>query len=211
MGFFLALTFPAILFFIALYARAAFPGIEPQMALPSVVRHLNNPLIGGLIIGALLSAVMSSADSALNSATAIFVKDLFEHQLQWREGDRQRLLKLARICSALVGLAAIAIAIAWSDIIGLLLFTYQVWAPAIVVPVVVGVLSRERSPSLTRRITITMLATTLITLAYRLTAWSRQFDPAVFGVLLATAIFFVTGARSDPDGRRRPLSAGRRL
>ncbi|MBN2447564.1 MAG: sodium:solute symporter family protein, partial [Phycisphaerae bacterium] len=75
-GFFLALFFPAVLFFIALYARIHFPDIDPQQALPMVVQKLNNPVIGGVIIGALLMAVMSSADSALNSATAIFVKDL---------------------------------------------------------------------------------------------------------------------------------------
>lgn len=67
-----------------------------------VVRDLNNPLVAGVIIGALLSAVMSSADSALNSATTIFVKDLFEHQLKWEGQDDRNTLKLARICSALL-------------------------------------------------------------------------------------------------------------
>ncbi|MEA3297814.1 MAG: hypothetical protein U9R56_08120, partial [candidate division Zixibacteria bacterium] len=36
-GFFLALTFPVILFFIALFARIQFPDIDPQQALPIVV------------------------------------------------------------------------------------------------------------------------------------------------------------------------------
>jgi Na+/proline symporter len=35
-GFFLAVTFPAVLFFIALYARIHFPDIEPQQALPMI-------------------------------------------------------------------------------------------------------------------------------------------------------------------------------
>jgi len=207
-GFFLALTFPVILFFIALYARIHFPGIDPQQALPMVVQQLNNPIIGGLIIGALLMAVMSSADSALNSSTAIFVKDLFEHQLGWKDKGDGKMLRLARICTAGLGVVAILIAVLWSDIIALLLFTYHVWAPAIILPVVVGVISKKRSNTLTRNIFITMLAATVLTLIYRLflflndkLEWSifgpntyafmKQFDPAVFGVGVSCIAFLV--------------------
>ena len=205
-GFFLALTFPVILFFIALYARIHFPDIDPQHALPMVVGQLNNPIIGGLIIGALLMAVMSSADSALNSSTAIFVKDLFEHQLGWKDKGDGRMLRLARICTAVLGVLAILIAVLWSDIIGLLLFTYHIWAPAIILPVVVGVISKKRSKLLTRNVFITMISATVLTLLYRLTLflndkfeWSlfnsstyefmRQFDPAVFGVGVSCLTF----------------------
>lgn len=190
-GFFLAITFPVILFFIALYGRILFPDIEPQQALPVVIQTLHNPVIAGIMIAALLSAVMSSADSALNSATAIFVKDLFEHQLKWhKKGDRQ-ILKLARLCSALLGLAATAIAILWSDIIGLLLFTYHVWAPGIILPVVIGVLTKERSPQLTRAVFITMIIAVSVTFIYRFTPTASSFDPAVFGVLLSCVVYFI--------------------
>ncbi|MBC8872745.1 MAG: sodium:solute symporter family protein, partial [Planctomycetes bacterium] len=201
-GFFLALTFPVILFFIALYARIHFPDIDPQQALPMVVHQLHSPIIGGLMIGALLMAVMSSADSALNSSTAIFVKDLFEHQLGWKDQGDGRTLRLARICTAALGLAAILIAILWSDIIGLLLFTYHVWAPAIILPVVVGALYKKRSDRLARIVFITMLGATIATLLYRALIFTEgrfgwigmgdqavefmnTFDPAVFGVAVS--------------------------
>ncbi len=206
-GFFLALVFPAVLLFIALYARIHYPDILPQQALPMVVRQLNNPVIAGLIIGALLMAVMSSADSALNSATAIFVKDLFEHHLGWEDTGDGKLLRLARVCSAGVGGAAILVAVIHSDIIDLLLFTYHVWAPAIILPVCVGVLSRGHSKRQTRIVVITMVVTTICTLIYRMPLMLRnqldirvvsdnvygfleQFDPAVFGVLFSIVLFF---------------------
>ena len=201
-GFFLAFTFPVVLFFIALYARIHYPDIEPQQALPMVIRQLNNPVIGGLIIGALLMAVMSSADSALNSSTAIFVKDLFEHQLGWQDDGKGRLLRLARISSAGLGGAAILVAILWPDIIGLLLFTYHTWAPAVIVPVCVGVFSQRRSRRLTGTILTAMLVATAATMAYRVIlhaegAWGwtvlgeglhslmQRFDASVFGVLVS--------------------------
>jgi Na+/proline symporter len=213
-GFFLALVFPAILFFIALYARIHFPEIEPQEALPRVVHQLGSPIIGGLMIGALLMAVMSSADSALNSATAIFVKDLFEHQLGWRDTGDGKMLRLARICTAALGIAAILIAVAWSDIIGLLLFTYHVWAPAVILPVTLGALWKRRSPRLNRNIFITMLGATAMTMLFRLFMYLHdkynwgllteslhgfftQVDPAVFGVFVSCVIFILLSVFSD--------------
>jgi Na+/proline symporter len=177
-----------------------------------VVQRLNNPLIGSLLIAALLSAVMSSADSALNSATAIFTKDLFEHQLGWRDTGDGRLLRLARWWSAGLGVTATVIAVIWPDIIGLLLFTYHIWAPAVIVPVVVGALSRERSPALTRTVFITMLIAIVGTFVYRATPPSATFDPAVFGVLLATLVFSVLRLADRRRARRQeaaepPLAA----
>jgi SSS family solute:Na+ symporter len=193
-GAFLALTFPAILFFIALYARLHFPEIEPQQALPMVVTELNNPVVGALIIAALLSAVMSSADSALNSSTAIFVKDLFEHQLGWKDTMDGRTLRMARICSAVLGCFAVVVAVVWTDIIDLLLFTYHVWAPAVILPVCVGAFWKERSPQLTTNIVATMLVATAATFVYRLTPYRTEFDPAVFGVMVSCVIFFALRA-----------------
>jgi len=92
-----------------------------------------------------------------------------------------------------LGIMAIMVAVLWSDIIGLLLFTYQVWAPAIIVPVVFGVFSRKRGLRVTRQIMITMLVSTLVTFTYRFSSYAERFDPAVFGVLTAIVIFYVSG------------------
>ena len=78
----------------------------------------------------------------------------------------------------------------WSDIIDLLLFTYHVWAPAVILPVCVGALSRERSPQLNKSVFITMLVASAATFAYRLTPYRAEFDPAVFGVLASCVVFF---------------------
>ncbi|NLT68338.1 MAG: sodium:solute symporter family protein [Acidobacteria bacterium] len=216
-GFFLALVFPAILFFIALFARIHYPAIDPQQALAVVVKRLHSPVVGGMVIGALMMAVMSSADSALNSSTAIFVKDLFEHQLGWKGRDDRKMLSLARRCTALLGCAAILIAVAWPDIIGLLLFTYHVWAPAVILPVCIGVLSKKRSPGLTRNIFITMVASTALTLSYKFILfmnskgwWAplgegsyailEEFDPSVFGVVVSCVVFLILSLASRLRG-----------
>ncbi len=168
---------------------------------------LNSPVVAGMLVGALLMAVMSSADSALNSATAIFVKDLFEHELGW-ELDDARTLRRARICSAALGGVAILVAAAWRDVIALLLFTYQLWAPAVIVPVCVGIFSKRHDPRLARDVLVTMLVAIAATLLYRWSAFSVSFDPSVFGVAVALTTFgglsvlsFGVGERGRWEGR----------
>ncbi len=207
-GIFLALTFPVILFFISFYARLHFPNIDPQQALPMVIQHLNNAVIAGLIVGALLMAVMSSADSALNSSTAIFVKDLFEHQLKWKDSPQHSLLTIARICTFSLGVLAVLIATLWSDIIGLLLFTYHVWAPAVILPVIAGALLKNRSRAFSLHILLTMLIATVAAMIYKgllglqekgiavfpenLYTLLSKIDTSVFGVAVSLVVFGVT-------------------
>jgi len=188
-GILLAFTFPVILFFIALYARIHFPHIDPEQALPRTVLRLNNPLVGGLIIAALMSAVMSSADSILNSSTAIFMKDLYEQYIAKGRVDPGRGLRLSRMSSVGLGVLGMLLALALPDIIDLLLLTYNLWAPGIILPVVVGVFVKRRSRRLNSLIFVTMTVSLAATIVFMNAPWSEQIQPSVFGVLVSCAVF----------------------
>jgi SSS family solute:Na+ symporter len=188
-GVVLSIVFPLILLAIAVYARLHFPDIEPQFALARVIDELHNPLISGLMIAALLSAVMSSADSALNSATTIFVKDLLEDEMGRRDMTDQRRLKIARGLTVLLGLTSMLVALLFPDIIGLLLFTYHIWAPGIILPVVLGTLSREHGRSINRAVFVTMVVSVAATMVYRFFPMAESLDPAVFGVAVSMLVY----------------------
>ena len=189
-GIFLMLFFPAIIFFIALYARVFFPDIDPEAALPSTILRLNNPIVGGIIIAALMSAVMSSADSILNSATAIFTKDLWEHYLGKKTTNHRESLRIARLSSLGLGLAGIALALVVPDIIDLLLLTYNLWAPGIILPIIVGVFSKNHGKEQNNAIFITIVLAMTATIAFMLTPYSENFQASVFGVG-ASIIFYM--------------------
>lgn len=198
-GFVLSLVFPLIILVIALYARWQFPDIEPQYALASVIRGLHSPWIGAIMIAALLSAVMSSADSALNSSTTIFVKDLLEDELGRLDVSDRKKISIARWLTIGLGSVSTAIAVLWPDIIDLLLFTYHIWAPGIILPVIVGVLSKRRDRAQNRAIFWTMLGSVAVALGWRATEWSAYADPAVVGVG-ASILFYWLLLRKAPDG-----------
>jgi SSS family solute:Na+ symporter len=190
-GVFLAVTFPVVLFFIALYARLHFPGIDSEMALPKTILKLNNPYVGGLIIAALMSAVMSSADSILNSSTAIFVKDLYEQYISRSKTNTQKGLFIARVSSVVLGGLGILLALVLPNVIDLLLLTYNLWAPGIILPVVFGVFSKQKSRALNNAIFVTMLVSTIATIAYMNTPFKETVQPSVFGVVVSCITFFI--------------------
>ena len=189
-GFFLIFFFPIVIFMIAIYARLSFPDIDPEMALPSTILKLNNPIVGGIIIAALMSAVMSSADSILNSATAIFTKDLWEHYLAKETPGRREGLRIARWSSLGLGVAGVILALVVPDVIDLLLLTYNLWAPGIILPVIVGVFTRFRSERQNRIIFTTMVLSMLATIGFMLTPFAGNFQASVVGVG-ASLLFYV--------------------
>jgi SSS family solute:Na+ symporter len=206
-GVFLALTFPIILFFIALYARLHFPDIDPEQALPKTILKLNNPFIGGLIIAALMSAVMSSADSILNSSTAIFVKDLYEEYLVRHNPQRKRGLLVARSSSVVLGAFGITLALVLPNVIDLLLLTYNLWAPGIILPIVVGVFTKRKSQGMNVLIFVTMVIASLATIAYMNTPYKEMVQPSVFGVVVS-CIVFLAGSLSMKKYRLRGATSG---
>lgn len=201
-GLLLVLVFPAILYFIALYARIHFPDIDPEQALPRTIVQLNNPVVAGLIIAALMSAVMSSADSILNSSTAIFVKDLYEPYIAKTTTDPKKGLRLARASSTALGIGGMVLALALPDIVDLLLLTYSLWAPGIIVPVLVGVFSKTRAKGLNTLTFVTMLVSTGLTVGVMGLGPETVIQPSVIGVLTSGAVFLCGWVILRAQGKR---------
>jgi SSS family solute:Na+ symporter len=123
-------------------ARALAPeAMEAGDALPWVLSELMHPVLGGLILAAVLAAVMSTADSLLTSATSHVVKDLWLGVLRPADaGDERRLLLLSRVVTVCVGAAALLIGLSLPGIVRTLIYSYTIYTAGIVVPVLGGAL-----------------------------------------------------------------------
>jgi len=129
----LACFFFPLFFWLVAYARGHIPGLEPGQALPSLVASLGSAWLSGVMLAALLAAVMSSADSILNASTLVVMHDFHLHKIF-------NPLRLARwVCLAL-GASAAGVAWLLPNILQLLLLSYQVWAPAVTVLLAAGLL-----------------------------------------------------------------------
>ncbi|MBO8191093.1 sodium:solute symporter family protein [Streptomyces oryzae] len=129
---------------IGIVARVLYPGISPDLVLPTVVMRLIPAGLVGLVIAALLAVVMSTASSYLNSIAVIFVKDIYQPFIN-PEVSAARRVWLERALSVLVGVVAIAFAVSVPSIVDALLYAYGVWAPTVIIPLLAAVLFKSRN------------------------------------------------------------------
>ena len=121
---------------IGMGASALFPQISPEQALPTVIKEVLSPLLGGIVLAALLSAVMSSADTTLLSASTILVMDVvrpFKPSL-----SQEKILSLSRWGIVVLGLGSLILALTLKGVINALLFAYTMYTCGLVLPVIAG-------------------------------------------------------------------------
>ena len=117
-------------------AAVLFPGIAPDQALPMIISEIFSPLVGGIVLAALLCAVMSSADTTLLSASTILTVDIIGG---FRSSpDRKNVLPRSRWLIILLGIVALVVALLLQNIISALLFAYTVYTCGVILPVIAG-------------------------------------------------------------------------
>jgi len=135
-----ALIMIPLAFFITLIgitARVLLPGIPPESALPSLVMNTIPIGLNGLVIAALLAAVMSSADTCLLTTSTIVVADIINPIFKATINEKV-LLMITRIGVIVIGVISLFIALKLKGIITSLLLGYTVYTSGLVIPVLLG-------------------------------------------------------------------------
>ncbi len=123
---------------LGIIASVTMPGLaDPETVVPQLaIAHLH-PVAIAVFVGALLAAIMSSADSALLAAASIFsinVLPLFKR----RASDRARLLA-TRIAIPIFGSFAVYVALKVQVVYNLIMDANSISLVCVVVPFIVGV------------------------------------------------------------------------
>ncbi|MDT8439032.1 MAG: sodium:solute symporter family protein [Wenzhouxiangellaceae bacterium] len=121
-------------------ARALFGAeIEAARAIPMLVEQVLPAWAAAIVIAAILGAILSTADSLLMAGTSHVTHDLYVKLINPdAEADSKRLLLISRIVTVVLGLAALALALNFQAIIGLLLMSYTLYAAGVFIPVLGG-------------------------------------------------------------------------
>ena len=130
-----SIPFFAITGLIGLVALAMDPAIDSNLALPHVVVTVMPPVLKGLVIAAVISIVMSSADSFLNSASIAFINDVYT-PLRAEPLPPDRALLLAKAATFVVGVLSVIFAISIESVLDILIYAYTYWAPIVLVPLI---------------------------------------------------------------------------
>ena len=133
----LSVAFPGLI------AHAINPNIEnPNQAYPFLVTKLLPPALQGIILAALVSAIMSTISSLVNSTATVFSLDIYQ-RLHRKDASDLQLIKAGRWCGVvtlLLGVVCVPVVGKWEHIFA---YCQEVWvliAGPTVAVFVVGVL-----------------------------------------------------------------------
>src|SRR5699024_6984419 len=114
------------------------PDIKPDTVLNEVVLNFLPVGIVGLVFAAMMGAIMSSGDSLLNTSAVIFTRDIYQRFIN-SNADDKKLLIWSKIATIAVGTGGIVAALSLPKVLDLLMYTYSLWAPSIIPPIVIAV------------------------------------------------------------------------
>ena len=129
---------------IGLMAAKLLPAAEQPHAMESMILRVAPAGVRGLILAALFSAVLSTADSFQVSASVGLVSDVLKRITPSLTG--RHALRAVRTANLLTGAAAAAVAFLIPDVLGAVTFAYTFWSPVLLVPLAAALLGISASP-----------------------------------------------------------------
>lgn len=120
-------------------------GTDMNSIMQSMIMTVAPIGIRGIIIAGMLSIVMSSADSFLNSASVGLVCDVIVPLCKKSRSDKGT-LNLIKWVNLITGTLAVLIAIAIPNILDVLTFAYSFWSPLILIPLAAALLGIKPKP-----------------------------------------------------------------
>lgn len=104
---------------------------QPAEAMPALIKSVLPVGVRGVVMAAMVSIMLSSSDSFLNSASVSLVSDTIERLTPLSEQKRLRYMRLVNL---LTGLTAMVAAFVLPDVFSILSVAYSFWCPLILIP-----------------------------------------------------------------------------
>ena len=134
---FLSIPFFMISGMLGLVALILNPDIKPDMAMPHLIQTVLPTGLRAIACAGIISIVMSSADSFLNSASVCLVRDIispFKYRKNEDLSNQKQGLFFIQLITLIIGALATILALKIGNVLDILLFAYRFWAPVILVP-----------------------------------------------------------------------------
>jgi SSS family solute:Na+ symporter len=126
---------------VGMSAKILHPEISSSQAFTYMALHYLPTGLMGMMLIVMISVVLSTLSSFLNSGSVSFVRDIMEPLFLKSENKS---VYIAKIVTIVIGLIAILFAILAPGLVEGLLIAYTLWAPTIVLPLIIALISKGR-------------------------------------------------------------------
>jgi SSS family solute:Na+ symporter len=186
---------------VGMIARVYAPALEnPEFAVPTVLTLGLPAVFGAIVLAAVFSAELSSADAILFMLSTSLSKDIYKRYVA-PNADDARVLRVARAAAVAGGALGVALAVVIPTVIASLTVFYSVLSVSLFVPVVAGL--HTRRPGVPEALAAIGAGVTAL-FAVRMSALStvsRWLDPTALGIVasaVAFALLFALRRRRIP-------------
>lgn len=142
--------FEVVVCVIGLIGIITVPNIAPDAVMSTVIKNTLPVGLVGVVYAALISSIMSSGDSILNTAAVIFSRDIYKKFIN-KDATDKKMLKVSKVGTIVIGVAGVVVAVNAEGVFEAMMSLYGYWAPSLVPPLAVaiafgGALERKISP-----------------------------------------------------------------
>ncbi|MDD3001207.1 MAG: sodium:solute symporter family protein [Candidatus Riflebacteria bacterium] len=130
---------------LGLLALVLLPDINSNAVFPSMINLLIPIGFKGFVIAGVVAIIMSSADSFLLCSSVAIVQDVYVPLTSEKWHDDKHKFRLARVVNLVTGLAAMAVCMFIPNVLDILVFAYNFWAPMILVQLIAALLKKPVS------------------------------------------------------------------
>ena len=184
-------------------AAVLFPNLAtPDNAFAQLATNLLPIGLAGLVVAAALSAIMSTASSALLASATLAAEDGYARFFGDDRGnsDDRRELFANRVSTLVVGIVVIGIALVVQDVVGALTVAYDLLVGALFVPIVGAFFWRRASG---RGALISMAVSSVAVIVLLLWRGLLSNDPIIYGLVISLVVFVVASLLTpEPSGER---------
>ena len=183
------LAFAIVPVLMGIIARGQFPTLANQeLALPMLLTRSLPVWLGGLLLGAIFAAEVSTADAVLFMLSTSLSKDLYKTFIRPEASDEQ-LTQVAREAAVTCGVIGALLGILLPDVLSALTIFYTLLTAAMLLPLIAGLYSTRVT---SRSALATMVVSVIVTFAlWRFTPQHQGLwgvPPIIFGTLAGAAV-----------------------
>ncbi|MBI9060997.1 MAG: sodium:solute symporter family protein [Marinilabiliaceae bacterium] len=159
-------------------------GIDPESAMPQMLKYIIPTGALGLILAAYFSAILSTADSCLMAASGNIISDVL--RIKGTAGS----LKLVQLATFLIGGLSIAVALLIPSVLELMLLAYAFMVSGLFIPVL-GFLFFTKPSKLGAGASMITGASTMAILEFAPLKLPYALSPVVFSVFISLLAFLL--------------------
>jgi SSS family solute:Na+ symporter len=184
------LVFAFIPTFLGMAARSLTPGLtDPNNVLPTLLMTQLPVWLGALALSAVFSTEVDTCDAILFMLSTTSSQDIYRRVFKPNATDAE-LLKVARLAAVAGGAAGVVLSIYLATVVSAITIFYSIIVVSLFVPILGGLFV----PRAGSREALAAIATGLLTLfivRFFVLPTYRWADPALAGVLMAAAAYFI--------------------